>query len=268
MDVHEKIIELKKENRSFVVVTVVKVTGSTPGKTGFKMIVENDGKISGTVGGGAIENEAINEAKRMMASNSDNDLKEYLLSKDENVSKPDLKVLPMSCSGKVWLFYEAEKKLPVVYIFGGGHVGQALIDLLKNLNYHIILIDNRQEMFEKNKAKGTYCIYSDYIEYSKQFIPSENSFFVIVTYGHQFDYEIIKTLYERNLVNQYAGIIASKSKATEIISNLKKEINSEIDLSKLHTPIGLKIGGNSAHEIALSIAAEIQTVRYGKNVLK
>ena len=268
MDILEKIIEEKKENKNFVVVTVVKSTGSTPGKPGFKMIVENDGKIFGTVGGGALENEAVNEAGRLMASKEESVLKEYLLTKDENIARTDQNVLHMSCNGKIWLFYEAEKKLPVVYIFGGGHVGQALIDLLKNLKYHIILIDNRQEIFEKNKAKGIYCIFSEYKDYTEQFIPADDSFFVIVTYGHQFDYEIVEALYKKNLVKQYAGVIASKAKAAEIIKCLKEEINKDIDLSKLHTPIGLKIGGDSANEIALSIAAEIQSVRYGKEVSK
>jgi xanthine/CO dehydrogenase XdhC/CoxF family maturation factor len=51
-----------------------------------------------------------------------------------------------------------------------------------------------------------------------------------------------------------------------MIQNLKEEIAPDIDLSLLHTPIGLKIGGDTAHEIALSIASEIQAVKYGKNV--
>ncbi|MCK5456504.1 MAG: XdhC family protein [Melioribacteraceae bacterium] len=46
-----------------------------------------------------------------------------------------------------------------------------------------------------------------------------------------------------------------------------EEVSEDLDFSKLHTPIGLKIGGDSAAEIALSIAAELQTVRYSKKVI-
>jgi len=265
VEIYSKILELNKENRNFVTVTVVKSTGSTPGKAGFKMVVDDSGKSFGTVGGGAIEMEAVQESLKIMASGTENLLKEYLLINDETVIDPGAVKIPMSCNGKIWLYYEAVKNLPVIYIFGGGHVGKALIEILSNLKYHVILIDNRQELFEKYKAEGINCIYHEYREFAEKFIPASDSYFVVVTYGHQYDYDVLKTLYSRNLVHKYIGVIASRAKAAGMIDNLKKEIDPEIDLSKLHMPIGLKIGGDTAYEIALSVAAEIQSVRYEKN---
>lgn len=262
MDIYNKILELKKENKSFATVTVVQCTGSTPGKAGFKMIVDHNGKTFGTVGGGAIEAEAISESKKLMASGEENLLKEYLLSSDEKIINPKTTVVPMSCNGKIWLYYEAEKNLPVIYIFGGGHVGQALIEILSKMKYYVIVIDNRLELYDKMKAMGINCIYSEYKDYVERFTPAEDSYFVAVTFGHKYDYEIVKTLYSRNLVKKYLGVIASESKAAAIVKSLKEEITGDVDLSKLHSPIGLKIGGDSAYEIALSIAAEIQSVRY------
>jgi xanthine dehydrogenase accessory factor len=266
MTIHETITELKKNNRSYAVITIVKVTGSTPGKTGFKMIVDSQGKTYGTVGGGAIENEALDEAKRLLASDTKNILKEYILNKDEKIEHGDAKVIKMTCSGKIWLYYEVEKNLPSIYVFGGGHVGQALIDILVNLNYYVILIDNREEIVDNTRSKNIHCIHSDYKEFTDKFVPAEDSFFICVTYGHQYDYDILKTLYQRNLVKKYVGVIASRTKAKGMIENLKSEVKAEIDLSKLHTPIGLKIGGDTAYEIALSIAAEIQTITYKKEI--
>jgi len=266
MNYHEKILELKKENRSFVTITVVQTTGSTPGKTGFKMIVDKDKNIWGTVGGGALEKEAVNESHKLMASSRGSMLKEYLLSNDENIIETEASVIPMTCSGRIWLYYEAEQNLTPVYIFGGGHVGQALIDILKNMSYYIILVDNRQEILEMCKSKGVYSVLADYNEYVEKFIPQENSLFVVMTYGHQFDYEIVRALYKRNLVKKYAGVIASSAKAAGIIKSLKSELGDNIDLSKLHTPIGLMIGGDTAYEIALSVAAQLQAIRYEKMV--
>jgi xanthine dehydrogenase accessory factor len=105
MNYYEKILELKKENKSFVTVTVVQTQGSTPGKTGFKMIVDSTKNIWGTVGGGALENEAVSESHKMLASKCDNTLKEYLLTNDENIAEPNSSILPMSCSGKIWLYF-------------------------------------------------------------------------------------------------------------------------------------------------------------------
>jgi xanthine dehydrogenase accessory factor len=263
-DIYQKIVELKKENKSYVSVTVVQATGSTPGKAGFKMIVDHEGKTFGTVGGGAIEVEAINESKRLMSSGEENLLKEYLLSNNEKIINPKSAVVPMSCNGKIWIYYEAEKTMPVIYIFGGGHVGQALIEIMSKLNYYLVLVDNRQELCDKMKAKGINTIYCEYKDFVEKFTPAVESYFVAVTYGHVYDYEITKTLYKRNMVTNYLGVIASKSKSAGIVKSLKEDISEDVDLSKFHSPIGLKIGGDSAYEIALSIAAEIQAVRYGK----
>ena len=59
------------------------------------------------------------------------------------------------------------------------------------------------------------------------------------------------------------GVIASKSKAAGLTKSLKELFGSTLDLSNYHSPIGLKIGGSTAEEIALGIAAEIQSVHYG-----
>jgi len=268
MNIYEKLVELKQNNKNYVLVTVVKSTGSTPGKCGFKMVVDNDGKTFGTVGGGAIENEAVIEAKQMMASNGENILKEYTLNKDEKIVKEDVTIVPMSCCGKVTLFYEVEKNASTLYIFGGGHVGSALIDIASDLKYNIVLVDNRKEICDKHNSPNMRTVNSEYKEYVEAFTPDPDSYFVIVTYGHAFDYDILYTLFKRGLVKKYAGVIASKNKAKEMIKSLKADLGENIDLSLLHTPIGLKIGGDTAHEIALSIAAEIQAVKYGKTVDK
>lgn len=266
MNIYEKIIELEQSNKNFVIVTVIKVSGSTPGKAGFKMVVDSEGKAYGTVGGGAIENEAVAEAKRLMASAGESVLKEYSLNKDEKIAKDDVTVVPMSCCGKVSLFYEITRNASTIYIFGGGHVGSALIDIAFNLKYNIVLVDNRKEIIEKFVSSKVRAICSDYKEYTESFTPDPDSYFVIVTYGHTYDYDVLKTLYKRNLVIKYAGVIASKNKAGEMIKSLKADLGGGIDLSLLHTPIGLKIGGDTAHEIALSVAAEIQSVKYGKKI--
>ncbi len=266
MDIYQKASELKKANQAFVLVTVVKTTGSTPGKAGFKMIVDREGNSFGTVGGGAIEKEALSEAGRILQTGADSKLMEYLLDKDEKVVKDDVKVVPMSCRGKITLFYETEKASSTLYVFGGGHVGRALIEIAQNLRFSIVLIDNRNDILQTSRDKNINCVFSEYKAFAESFSPDEDSYYVILTYGHTFDYDILETLYRRKLVTKYAGVIASRSKAAEMIKSLKKDIGADVDLSLLHTPIGIKTGGDSAFEIALSIAAELQAVKYGKTI--
>jgi xanthine dehydrogenase accessory factor len=261
MNIFEKISELVKQNKPFVLATIVKTEGSTPGKVGFRMIVEDENKISGTVGGGEIEREAILESLRRMKSR-ENGVVEYLLSSDVLVDKDEAKVLNMSCSGRCWILYEVFGIKPVVYVFGGGHVGQALLKQLSLLNFHKILIDNRPEFANKEvNPFADEIILSDYSEYAYKFNPPEDAFIVVMTHGHSHDFDVLEQIYARNLKVRYIGVIASKTKAQKL-KNTIKEVFGDVDLSNLHSPIGLDIGGETPQEIALSIAAEMQMILY------
>jgi xanthine dehydrogenase accessory factor len=262
MDIVQKIYELSKANKPFAVATVTGVKGSVPGKVGFKMIVEADRSTEGTVGGGAVEEQAKDDAlealsKRISVS------KDYLLSDKAEKKDNDVTVVPMKCQGKTTIFYEVYNSMPSVYVFGGGHVGQALLKMLRELNYYTVLIDNREEYADKNKNKfASKIIHSDYIEYSNSFNPSKDSFIVILTHGHSYDHEILHTLFKRKIEAQYIGAIASANKARELKSKLVKELGESTDVDKIHAPIGLNIGGTTAAEIAVSICAEMQSIRY------
>ncbi|VAX19900.1 Xanthine and CO dehydrogenases maturation factor, XdhC/CoxF family [hydrothermal vent metagenome] len=267
MNLIKKILELQESNKTFVVATVIESKGSAPGKSGFKIIIDSQGNAFGTVGGGEIEFEVIEHSKKIMQSGN-NEVKKYLLTKKDVVVEDDITVVPMMCNGNITIFYEVNKMKPEVYIFGGGHVGQALLRILPQLGYHIKLIDNREEFSSSVNVPGAdEYTYSDYRNYTDKFEPSENAYLISLTHGHSFDYEILKRIYSRKLNVKYIGVIASRSKSKQLKEKLLEEVGSDLDFSKLHTPIGLKIGGDSADEIALSIAAELQSVRYSKKVI-
>lgn len=267
MNLFDKISVLKKENQGFVIATVIKTEGSVPGKVGFKILVDGSGLTFGTVGGGAIENRVIEECKNRL-NGGESGIDEYILQEktSQKKSTETTKIIPMLCNGKVWIYYEIHQSLLEVYIFGGGHVGQALSYFLAKLNFKTILIDNRKEFTSKEKNPfANQLIASDYIKFAQEFTPPEHAFVVIMTHGHGHDYDILRVLYQRKLSLKYIGIIASKSKAKELIKKLKEDFGSDLDISNLHTPIGLDIGGNTESEIALSIAAEIQSIQFNKN---
>jgi xanthine dehydrogenase accessory factor len=262
MDIYKIASELESKNEAFVIAFVVSVTGSSPGKTGFKMIVKSDGTSIGTVGGGAIEVEVIKEAKNRLLK-GENYLKEYFLSDKNPPMKDDVKIVPMSCNGGLTVFYEVHGMLPTVYVFGGGHVGSSLLYFLRPLKFFTVLVDSRPEFISKEKNPyASEFILSDYDEFTRRFDPPEGSYFVIVTQGHKYDEIILKNIYSKKKNFEYVGVIASKSKAAGLIKSLKEFLGQKLDLSNFHSPIGLKIGGSTAEEIALGIAAEIQSIYY------
>jgi len=267
MNIYHKILEQNRQNVPFAIATIVKTEGSVPGKVGFKILVDHSGKTTGTVGGGALEKQVIQEClSRLKSGNSG--LQEYKL--QDKISANDkgpVPIIPMMCNGKVWIYYEINSKLTEIYIFGGGHIGQVLCYYLSKLNYKIILIDNRREFTDKEKNPFAHeLIHADYINYVEEFTPSKDAFVVIVTHGHNFDLEILQTIYQRKLNLRYIGVIASRSKSGKLKKKLREKFGPKADFTKLYTPIGIDIGGDTESQIALSIAAEIQAIAFQKTV--
>ncbi len=265
MDIIKKINELKENNQNFCVATIVKTQGSTPGKVGFKYIIVDNGNKFGTIGGGAIETKVFDECLHRIKKN-ESILKEYILTDAENFESEGAEVVKMMCSGKIWVYYEVYLAEKVVYVIGGGHVGKEVGYYLKPLNYKTVLVDNRKEMATK-EANPYFdeIIFAEYEEYCSTFNPPANSFFVILTHGHAFDYIAAKKIVERKIETKYIGIIASSIKAAKLKEMLKEDIGNDIDLSSIYSPIGLNIGGDTASEIALSICAQIQSIVFNKN---
>ncbi|GAB4371538.1 MAG: hypothetical protein Kow0042_14330 [Calditrichia bacterium] len=102
--------------------------------------------------------------------------------------------------------------------------------------------------------------------YAGNFEPDPGAFILIMTQGHGFDYEILAAILKRKITVKYIGIIASRSKAEALIRKVKENFGDGVDLSNIFTPVGIDIGGSTESEIALSIAAELQAIRYGKAV--
>jgi xanthine dehydrogenase accessory factor len=268
MDLFERITELSRQHSPFALATVVKTRGSVPGKVGFKILVEKDGRTSGTVGGGALEKKTIEECLSRI-ENGTSGLQDYILTEKADTIQKEGKteIIPMMCEGKVTIFYDIKPAVARVYLFGGGHVGHALSFFLAHLNLHVILIDNREEFANPVKNPNAHdIICRDYLEYSAEFNPPADSYAVIMTHGHRYDYQILKTLLARKLTLKYIGVIASRSKAGQLKAKLRTDLGEKFDLSRVFTPIGLNIGGDSETEIALSIAAEIQAIRHNRAI--
>jgi len=267
MSIFDQVSRLNAKNISFTLATIIKTSGSVPGKTGFKLVVTEDKKCYGTVGGGALELTVVKEGLARLEKN-ESGIEDYTLSTSPESSKINVEnVIDMNCNGKTSIFYDVHKQSPSVYIFGGGHVGQALLYFLSPLNYFLRLVDNRPEIATKEHSPHANEIISkEYVEYASIFQPDEKSYIVILTQGHRFDYDILDAIICRKLNVKYIGIIASRNKAATMMKRLNEEFGPDIQNLNISTPVGLKIGGNTAAEIALAIAAEIQSIHYEKMV--
>lgn len=253
MDILKKIVDAKEAGIPIIIATVVDAKGSTPREIGAKMIVRQNGQVVGTIGGGAIEKTAVDEALKLFQSGE---------AKTVHYNLGDLR---MQCGGKMSIFFEPIFPNPQLFIFGAGHVGQALSKIADMLNYRVTIIDDRPEFANNERFPRARPIIVE--EYSKAFDAlelDEKSHIVIVTYKHLNDEVVLQ-----NCINQpfkYIGMIGSRSKVKKALTALKKQGITDEVVRKIHAPIGLNIGANTPEEIAVAIAAEMIAVRNGADI--
>ncbi len=261
LDIYDKIKETRKSGKQFMLITVVEKTGEGPQTAGAKMLITPNGKRHGTVGGGAIEQTAYEKALQLMST------KKSLLQKydlTENCIHEDAQNTDMVCGGSVTLFYEYVNNLTHVYVFGAGHVGRAVIDFLKYLDYNITVIDHREGIFDNfNGAHET--VSGKYNQLIKSLNIERGSFVLIATNSHKYDYEVLRCIYNSGYKPDYIGLLSSRKKYEGFLKQLKEDFKDQLDYSSLFAPVGLDIGGTMPHEIAVSIISEMQTVKYGKS---
>lgn len=148
-----------------------------------------------------------------------------------------------------------------LFIIGGGHCALALSELMSKMGFHITLFDDRKELntLQKNDFVHEKKIIESYDKIRK-FIPSGKSTYVVVmTLGYKFDEIVIRKLFDRDF--KYFGVLGSKAKMAVLIRDLLKDGFENERLSRIRTPIGLDINSQTPSEIAISIAAEIISVK-------
>lgn len=159
------------------------------------------------------------------------------------------------------LFLESFRATPKLIIAGAGHVGKALSHLAGLLDFKITMIDDRKDFACKDHIpEADHFVVKDIGKAISEAKIDAATYIVIVTRDHTNDALAL----EACLTSQaaYVGMIGSKRKVARIKENfLKKGLATEEQWSKIYTPIGLNIGSQSVQEIALSIAAQLVSVR-------
>lgn len=245
-DIMEFVNEYLNRGEKVALVTLTYKSGNAPGAQGQIMAVLKDGTTCGTIGGGAVENSVIEQAKEAITNNT----KVFEFSKD--LSKEG-----MICGGDVAGFGNVLGIGERLVLFGAGHVSQAIAKVAQTLGFSIIVIDDRKDL-EVNFENVTY-LSDEYSKLNKELLFGKNSYIVIATRGHTHDREALEYCLQNE--SAYLGMIGSKRKVKEIFNMLLEDKYTIEQLEKVYAPIGLKIADGTPAEIAISILAEILVVK-------
>ena len=148
------------------------------------------------------------------------------------------------------------------YIFGGGHVSQALVPVLAGVDFRPVVYDDRTEFADPAlfpEAEQVLC--GSFLELSEHLTVTADDYVVIMTRGHQADYEVLTQVLRSGA--KYLGCIGSRKKLALCRDRLLADGFTEAEYARVHAPIGLAIGAETPAEIAISVAAEMIAVRAG-----
>jgi xanthine dehydrogenase accessory factor len=160
------------------------------------------------------------------------------------------------------LYLEPHFPLPQLVIAGAGHIGQAVAHLGKLLDFEVIVIDDRPEYACRERfPSADRIIVSDIGEALRRFPVSADTYIVIVTRGHARDEEALRACLKRR--SGYIGMIASRRKVGLMREKfLRRGWAAAAEFDKVYSPIGIRINSQTVQEIAVSIAAELVSVRF------
>ncbi len=249
--------ELNRLEESFVLITISDVSGSVPREVGTKLIVrelEKSPSFYGTIGGGELEYQVIREARDLILQKGHSKKIRYPLGAKTG----------QCCGGVVECFFEIVNPPWTLYVFGAGHVGQALGKVLEGTPIRTVLVDDRQEWLDQilpsSSCKTERSEPLEFIEKKLNLSPA-HSLFAIMTHSHSLDLEICIKLLPQNPL--YIGLIGSESKRARFEQMLRARGVLQECISRLNCPMGLNIGqGKTPKEVAISIAAGVLKFYY------
>lgn len=245
-----------------VLVSVHETAGSVPREAGAWMAVFAR-TVTGTIGGGNLELQAIEEARRRLAGGTGAEVLRYPLGP----------TLGQCCGGVVHLRYErlaapdarsleqrVHNEAAPLALFGGGHVGKALVALLGTLPFAVTWIDSRDEIFPAEVPDNVRCEHSDPVQAAVADL-APGSRVLVMSFSHAEDLDIVAACLQRLRQRgdlPYVGLIGSATKWATFRQRLRERGFGEPELGQVTCPIGVPgVRGKQPEVIAVAVAAQL-----------
>lgn len=227
-------------------VTIISSNLLQNGQPGALMVVDQYGQIIG----GGIGDETLQEMARIEA--------------EKSMSTGLSRKLSLSYENKqteifIKVFCHKEKLI----IIGSGNLILSIYQMAIHLGYRIIIVDNQPDTLTRERFPlAEQLLLGDIAENLGSIEIDANTSVVIASYHHEYDDVAIQAVI--NSSARYIGVLGNKRKVTACFSRLNAlGVDDEL-MNRVYIPVGLDLGGQKTSEIALSVMAEIQAVKYGR----
>jgi len=282
-----------KTHERVVRVLVAGTSGSTPREAGTAMLVWGDGQF-GTIAGGALEFQAIKTAREMLPatgiwqrhlsrvplgprlgqccggavtllsegfSRLECDALTAIYKTATPLTRPVFSGPPATADGAAHIGLNGRKMTelfspprPQVWIYGAGHVGRAVVNLLPGLGYDVTWVDTAKARFPAQDLEGVTPLVADNPGDAVRYAPVD-ACHLVMTYSHALDLDICHRILSHGFGS--AGLIGSATKWARFRQRLAKLGHSEQQIQRICCPIGQPELGKSPEAVALGIAADL-----------
>ncbi len=235
-----------------VLATVLARRGSTPSTPGQKLLLGDDGTCVGTIGGGAIEREALLAMVGLVADPKapPSKIQTWKLGAE----------LGMCCGGGVDVLFEVLGSATPLLCVGAGHIGAIVAPLLSKCGFSVTLVDEREGVIDERDSEPKLRRMHGDFEQAGHFVRKTGAV-LAMTHDHQLDQRVIEWALKEGYT--FVGGVGSRAKHERTKARLEAKGFAEADVARIHMPLGLSIGARSPHEIAVSIVAEMIAWRRG-----
>lgn len=246
-------LDLRKKREPFAIALVVRREAPTSGKTGDKAIINKFGEIIGWVGGGCVKAILIKEAEDAIRSG-----KPRLVRIGRGINKTQQEGVmeyKMTCQseGTVEVFIEPVLPQPHLVVMGKTAIARCLVKFGKLAGYRVTAVasEARIDTFEKPDELIT--------RYNlEQVQTGPASFIVVATQGEEDELAMEQALKKEHA---YLGFVASQKKGSTLTEYLRNAGIADEVVAAVRTPAGLDINAKTPEEVAISILAEIISVK-------
>ena len=257
-----KLVTDRLADENAVLVTVVSTQGSAPREAGAWMLVFAS-DVVGTVGGGHVEHEATARARAQLASGRVDETRRYVLGPSLGQccgGVMELRFAAMDAAQREDLSARLAPKLAPLALFGGGHVGRALVQALAPLPFAVLWIDSRDEIFPPQVSPSVRCEHSEPVHAAVADLAAQSRV-VIMSFSHAEDLDIVAACLlrlRRSGDLPWIGLIGSRTKWATFRHRLEQRGFSGAELARVTCPIGIPgIGGKDPAVIAASVVAQV-----------
>lgn len=261
----EQMNALISQGKPFVTATVVKTEGSALAKPGFKVLIHGNQVMYGTLGGACPESVIIDAADQVMKSGIPKTIRIHLEEAEKGldtiISRKDQDEIFVEtfCGGTIDVFLEPYRALERLIIIGQGgkdDVEDNLVGLGKRADFNVTVVDHAPLLTEEPDR-----IIQDLDFDLGSLDLTDRDYVVVLTKGER-DITTLRSLEKASLA--YLGLMASRKRVDRDLGELRKSGVTEKFLSSIHAPIGIDLKAVTPAEIAISIMAEIISVRRSK----